>query len=815
MVHLRVLKTATILAFLILFTHTPALSDPVQKATVVGKVLDDTNQPLYPATVVLYKAEDGAFVEGTTTDEEGMYTFSNVKAGEYRISVGFVGFETYESEAFALEAGSTKEIETVVLTTDALSLGQVSVEAERDIIEVQPDKTVLNVQGTVNAAGNTALELLRKSPGVVVDNNDNIILSGKSGVQIYIDGKPSPLSTSDLAAQLRTMQAAEIDAIEIITNPSAKYDAEGNAGIINIRLRRDKSLGANSTVDLSYGYGEQSKYSANTTFNFRTAKQSTFGSYAFSGGNNANWLNLYRIQNNVLFDQQTNTERSGPSNRFRLGTDVFLGAKSTVGFMVNGYVNDANWLANTATPITNLSTNVMESELLSSSDNDGVRRNINGNVNYQFDNKASVTTNLDLDFGIFHNGTETLQPNVYRNPATNVDTQELIFTSLSPTDISIFSAKADHERPYNGGTLGFGAKVSQVNTDNVYDYFQLMDGTEVLDIDRSNQFDFVETIGAGYLTYTKTWNKITANFGLRGEWTFSTGDLTALKATNNDRVERDYLDIFPSGGLTFNPSQKHQFRVNYSRRIDRPSYQALNPFEFKLTELSYSRGNPFLQPQYTNSFSFTHTYNYVLNTTITYSDTDDFFANISDSTEVNRTFLETINLDYQRVLSANISYPFSPAKWWSTYSSVTGFYKRNKAELGAGRLVDVEATVASLYHQSTFTLPKEWSLELSGWYSSPSIWGAVYETDANYSIDAGVRKKLMNGKATLKIAVTDVFDTASWRGVQEFAGFFVDATGGWESRQLRLNLSYFFGNDQLKKRRDRKTGIESEASRVN
>ena len=808
------LISVCLLALFLVFIPSNSVASPVDLGAINGKVIDDQQAPLYPATVILYLASDGSFVEGTTTDETGAFSFAKVADGEYWLSVGFIGFETHESEPFTVEGDVNLQLDTIQLASDAVSMDGVSVQAERDLIEVQPDKTVLNIQGTVNAAGNTALELLRKSPGVVVDNNDNIILSGKSGVQVYIDGKPSPLSTEDLAAQLRTMQASEIDAIEIITNPSAKYDAEGNAGIINIRLRRDKSLGANSTVDLAYGYGDNSRVSTTATFNYRTRRQSTFGSYAFAGGQNDNWLNLYRIQNDVLFDQKTNTGRSGPSNRFRVGTDVFLGEKNIIGFLFSGYINDANWLSNTNTPITDLVNNEMQSVLVSSSDNDGVRRNANGNLNYRYDNKKGITSSADIDIGFYHNGTATIQPNFYLVPNSGTSLQELIFTSQAPTDINIYAAKFDHERPLANGTLGFGTKVSQVGTENTYDYFQLLDGVEELDIDRSNQFEFVETIGAGYFTYTKTFNKFTTNFGLRGEWTLSEGTLTALKETNNDRVDRRYLDLFPSGGVTYNASQKHQFRLNYSRRIDRPSYQALNPFEFKLSELSYSRGNPFLRPQYTDNVSFTHTYNYVLNTTISYSNTNDFFANISDSTEVNRTFLETINLEYQRVLSANISYPYSPNSWWSTYTSLNGFHKRNKAELTQGRIVDITSTTASLYHQSTFTLPKDWSLELSGWFSSPSIWGAVYETDTNYSIDTGVRKKMMGGKATLKLSVTDVFNTASWRGVQRFPGLFVDASGGWESRQLRLNFSYFFGNDQLKKSRDRKTGIESEAGRV-
>ena len=420
-----------------------------------------------------------------------------------------------------------------------------------------------------------------------------------------------------------------------------------------------------------------------------------------------------------------------------------------------------------------------------------------------------------MDLRWYHNGTVTNQPNFYRPALDAPPDEERIFSSLAPTDIQIYAFTADHERPFARGSLGIGTKLSTVLTDNVYTFYNLEEGVDVLDIERSNDFLFRESIGAGYATYSGAWAGFQVNVGVRAEATFSRGELTAFKQTDNNIVERSYLNFFPSGGLTYQAGPLHQVRLNYSRRIDRPSYQALNPFEFKLSELSYSRGNPFLRPQYTHSVSLSHTYRYVLNTSLTFSYTNDFFANISDSTEVSRTFLETINLDDQRVLSASVSYPYSPRPWWSTYTSVTGYNTRNRADLGQGRLIDVQATVASLYHQSNFKLPADWSLEASGWFSSPSIWGAVYKTDTNYSIDLGVRKKIFKGRGDVKVALTDVFNTAPWRGVQDFAGFYVDASGGWESRQLRINFSYLFGNDQVKKARNRKTGADAEGNRVN
>ncbi|MEM6726235.1 MAG: outer membrane beta-barrel family protein, partial [Bacteroidota bacterium] len=634
------------------------------------------------------------------------------------------------------------------------------------------------------------------------------------GVQVYIDGKPSYLSSADLATFLRSMQSTEIEAIEIITNPSAKYDAAGNAGIINIRLKKDKRLGGNANINMGYQMGIHSKYNGALSFNYRDKKSNFFGSYNHTNGTWENWIDLYRIQSNTLFDGQSTIISDGAFNGGRFGWDYTLNEKSTFGVVVNGAHNNRNSRTISLTPITDLTTNELTSVLESGNLNDGGRTRLNTNVNYAWRNKKGISWNIDADFGIFRNDNDSQQPNIYyaSDEQTIVDQRD--YFSEAPTDINIFAAQVDHERKLADGSFSTGIKVSYVETDNTFNFYDVVNGQNLLDVDRSNNFVYQENINAAYASYSRKVDKWTVNLGLRAEQTNSTGILTAMKETDNAEVTRHYFDLFPSGGLTYQAHQKHQLRVNYSRRIDRPNYQDLNPFEFQLSELSFQRGNPFLQPQYTHNISFSHTYGYRLTTSIAYSYTQDFFANISDSSGVDRTFLQTINLDNQQVLSLTVSYPFSPTKWWNTYTNLNAYHKRNKADLGDGRVVNISANTATVYHQSTFTLPQDFSLEVSGWYSSPSIWGAVYDTEANFAIDMGVQKKFLEGRAIVKVAVTDVFHTAAWRGIQDFSGFFVEATGNWESTQLRVNFSYLIGNDQVKKSRKRKGALESELDRA-
>ena len=275
----------------ITFIHVLLLIGFVQgysQAKISGNILDENNEVIPFATVLLLKANDSSMVKGQISDINGSFVFPNIPKGDYFVESTFIGYEKKQTKVLAFSGSDDVELRAIIMESTSEQLDEVVVQTERELIEVQPDKTVFNVEGSINAKGNTALELLRKSPGVVVDNNENLMIQGKSGVLVYIDGKRSPLSSDDLAIYLKNLQSDQVDAIEIITNPSAKYDAEGNAGIINIRLVKDKNLGTNGSVNLGFRYGINPKYNTSFNFNNRTKKLNTFGSYSLFSGENEN-----------------------------------------------------------------------------------------------------------------------------------------------------------------------------------------------------------------------------------------------------------------------------------------------------------------------------------------------------------------------------------------------------------------------------------------------------------------------------------------------------------------------------------------------
>lgn len=805
-------KLSTLFLFLLFSVSTlMAQSNP---GSVQGIVRDGDGEGLPFATVILLSTADSSMVKAGYSNESGEFALTPIPEGNYFLKITYTSMATYQSEAFSIAPGQELNRGEVVLGASETSMEAVEITARKPLITVKPDMTVFNVEASTTAIGTDALELLRKAPGVVVDNNDNIILQGKNGVRIYIDGKPSPLTSADLAAYLKSMQSSGIEAIEIITNPSAKYDAEGNAGIINIRLKKDKNLGANANLDLGYAIQKYSKYSGSLSANYRTRKVNLFGSLGSNAGRRWNNMNFYREQSETIFDQKSDMEQDGRGLNFKAGVDYFINDNHTIGIMANGFVNNGEGDNVSITEIRDLASGTPLSRLEASSQSDNNRVNSTFNLNYGFGNKKGVTWNVDGDYGFFNLENTQYQPNYYLDPETNVVQAERIFTTNAPTSIDIGTFKVDHERPFLKGKLGVGAKTSFVVTDNDFQFYDRANGVDTLNLDRSNRFEYTENVNAGYVSWQRQFGKIGFSAGLRGEQTLSNGELTSSQVTGNDTVKRSYFNLFPSGGLTYQYTTMNSLRLNYSRRIDRPRYQDLNPFTARLDELTYQKGNPFLRPQYSNSLELSHVYKYRYSASLKYSYTTDMITQITDTTEGTRSFITNENLSSQEVISFYISAPVQITKWWSTFTNAGVYRTRNRADYGVGKEIDLARNTFNVYHQSTFQLPKDFSFEVSGFYNSPSLWGANFLNNRFWGMDVGARKKLFDGRGNLKVAVSDIFYTMQWAGRQEFGGLVMVATGGWESRLFKVNFSYLFGNDKVKASRRRKTGLEDESGRV-
>lgn len=783
-------------------------------AVLTGRVQDAQQKELPAVNVSLLRAADSSLVKLAISDKSGQYELSGAP-GSYLLQFKLTGYAPQYQGPFQVSAGQQVAVPLVKLEPVTTKLNEVSVTARKPLIEVKADKMVFNVENSINATGSNALELLQKSPGVQVDNNDNISMKGKSGVRVYVDGKMMQLGRDDLAAYLRSINSNDIEAIEMIANPSAKYDASGNAGIVNIRLKKNKKYGTNGNASLGLVQGYTPKGNGSLNLNYRDKNVNLFGNVGGNIGIYENGMTLDRTQLDTLYKQRSTNLSENNSFNVKAGADFFLSKTKTLGVMANVNHSVNTFSSNSETPIYYAPTGEFVKNLRAFNSIPGDRTNANFNVNYRFADTAGRELNIDADYGLFRGQGRSLQPNYYLGADNNL-LYQIVNRNFTPTDIDIYTAKADYEQKKWKGKLGIGAKISYVKTRNTFDFFtDNAAGIPEKVLSRSNSFEYIENVNAAYVNYSRVLNpKWSFQAGLRLEQTNSRGELVRADGIVQDDnlVKRSYLDFFPSGALTWNVHKNHALNLTYSRRIDRPTYQDLNPFENKLDELTFEKGNAFLQPQYTDNVELSHTFKGFLTTTLGFSHVKDFATQLTD-TIGNATFVQQRNLATQDILSFSVGSPLQFTNWWSGYANVWYNYQMFRGSIGVNR-VSLDVPIYGAYMQQTFKLGKGYSAEMSGWFNGPGVWAATWRSKSQGAVDLGIQKQFMQGRATAKIAATDIFFTAPWRANNNFGGLVINGRGYWESRTVRVNLSWRFGNNQVKAARQRQTGLEQESKRI-
>ena len=784
-------------------------------AKVTGIVTDQQNINLAAITVSLLAAKDSSLVKASVTDANGKFEIPVLTSGSYLLSYISVGFEKKYTSAFTVNDGQTVTAKTVALSVTAVKLQGVTVSSKKQLIEVKADKTVFNVEASINATGSNALELLQKSPGIQVDNNDNITMKGKTGVKVYIDGKMMQLDSKDLAAYLKSINSNDIEAIEMISNPSAKYDASGNAGIVNIRLKKNKKFGTNGSMNLGFVQGVNSRGNGSVNLNYRDKKINIFGNVGGSIGRNQNTLNLYRVQKDTLYDQKTALNSDDKSINVKAGVDYFINNKNTIGVLATTNFGHSDKNNDGNTNIYYYPTGTFIKSLEATNAIPGSRTNANFNLNYRYADTSGREINFDGDYGLFRGTGRSYQPNYYYN-SNNDLLNSIINRNYTPTDIDIYTAKIDAEQGLGKAKLGYGVKTSFVTTKNTFDFFIDNAGSiPVKQLDMSNKFKYTENVNAAYVNYQRQLNtKWSLQAGLRVEQTNSNGVLVRANDSIgvNDNVKRSYLDWFPSAALNWNINQKHNLNLTYSRRIDRPTYQDLNPFENKLDQLTYEKGNAFLRPQYTDNIELTHTFKGMINTSVGYSHVKDYATQATDTIN-NATYVQQKNLKQQEIFNFSIGSPTTINKWWSGYANIWYNYQMFSGKIG-DNTVKNDVPSYGAYLQQSFILGHDYNAEISGWFNGPSVWGGTWKTKPQGGVDVGLQKLLLKKKASVKISATDIFHTAPWKATNDFGGLYIRGGGSWESQTFRVSFSWRFGNSQVKSSRERQTGLENEAKRI-
>lgn len=789
-----------------------------QTASIKGLLQDADKEPVSFANVVLYKTADSSVVKIEVSDEVGKFLIQNIPAGNYYLVATFIGYNDAVKRDIELSDNQAIDLGVFAFAPASTELVEATVKAKRALVEIKPDRTVFNVEGTINSVGSDAIELLRKAPAVTVDNNDNINVLGRAGVLLYVDGKRQPLAGDDLTNYLKGIPAEQIDRIEIITNPGAKYEAEGNAGIIDIRLKKDKSHGANGTVNGTHSQGRVGRTNVGFTGNYRNKKLNVYGNIGAGHRNGFNDLTFNSTQNGIRLQETNDFNRSGDAIYYRIGTDYFINKKHTIGFLVSGGVSDDTNPATNQIKLSSLDTpNQIDSILIAENETDALRDRLSYNLNYRFeDRKSGQSLNIDLDYGTFGNETERYQPNQYFDVNNNLLTENISRFS-TPTDIDIYTFKADYETNFLGGKLGIGTKLSQVISDNTFRVFDEINGEDIQNDFRSNTFEYDEKVYAGYVSFNRPINqRMNFSAGLRAEQTDAVGNLKAfLPSLQQPPVELNYLSWFPNAGITYTASPQHSFALNYGRRINRPDYNVLNPFNNQLSELSFEKGNPFLAPEIVNNIELGYTHKYRYNFKLGYSKTDDQITRLigPDENDPRANFISWANLAEQTIFSFNASLPFSFTKNWNAFFNFSASHIDNQADYGDGAVVDVQVFTYSFYQQQTINLPNKFVLEVSGYYSGPGVWGGVFEYEDSWALNIGLQRRFLNDQLNVKVSANDIFYQSGWDGFSIFDGLVSEGSGRWDSRNVNLSVSYNFGNQQVKSRK-RKTGLEDEAGRI-
>lgn len=794
------------------------LSLQAQTATLRGQLQSAGGEAVPFANIALFHSADSSLYKAGISDEAGIFNMPALAPGNYFFKAAGLGLGDLYRNDIRLENGQNLDMGIVAFNAASIDLAEATVTAARVMVEVKPDRTVFNVDGTINSVGSDAISLLRKAPNVTVDNNNSISVLGRAGVLLYVDGKRLPLTGDDLTAYLQNLPAEQIDRIEIITNPGSKYEAEGNAGIIDIRLKRDKNLGANGSVNTTASQGRYHRANLSGTANYRNKRFNTFANAGLGENNGYMNMDILSYLNGIVQKETNNHRNQWDFYNYRAGADFFIDAKNTIGFLAGGgYNTGRNTSFNRITLAPESTPTAIDSILVADTRADHTRRQQTYNLNYRFDNAKGRSFNLDFDYGNYRNDSKRFQPNRYYDASESNLLTEVINSFDTPTEIDIYTAQADFEDKLWGGVIGLGAKLSQVISDNTFLFFDVENDVPVRNDRKSNRFKYDEKVYAGYFSYNRSLGKKWKfSAGLRAEQTDATGDLQAfLPELQEPPVELNYLSWFPNAGLTWDMAEKHTFSLNGGRRINRPDYNVLNPFNNQISQLSYERGNPFLNPEIVNNLELGYTLAWRYNFKLAYSRTTDQITRLiaADANDPRAGFISWANLADQTIIGISISAPVQILPFWNAYFNVSASQLDNQADYGNGDVVDIQAFTYNIYQQHTFDLPLGLKGEISGWYSGPGVWGGVFLYESSWSLDLGLQRKFLKDRLNVRLGLSDLFYQTGWDGYSDFGGLLSYGGGRWDSRRISLSAGYRFGNDNVKSRK-RSTGIEAEAGRV-
>jgi hypothetical protein len=794
------MKKFSILIFLVL----PLFCLAQTTAKLKGKITSET-APLEWANVSIFNSE-GKIIDGTTTNKDGSFEI-NINPGSYKIGISLLGFTDYETQ---ITVEKDMDLEAIVLKENTTKLGEVVIKARKNTIEQKTDRLVYNPENNIAAVGGDALSTINTAPGVVVQK-DVINILGKGSCRVMIDGRMIELTGEELNNYLKSISSLDIKNIEIISNPPSKYEAEGTGGLINIVMKKNARDSWKNTTTGSYDQNKYAIYTLRNNFFYNKNKFRFSASFNGKTGhkNSDEFLDMYFPDGLSKMIIKTKLDDKSLSGKFAFDYD--FSERVTVGFQFLSDRTNPDFVSDIKIENYDVNNNV-DNYIL----NDSYVDKRSGNQTYH----AHVITKLDslsrklsFDVDYFNYNSKFDRDFIAKNYNADMAFIDVNQSgrNISNQNIDNWSFKADMEHPLKAVNLSYGAKMSFTNSVSDVAYYNTISGTPELDTNQSNRFKYTENNQAFYVNGNKKINeKWDIQLGLRLENSRTNG----LSQTLNEKTENNYLKLFPTFYAAYKKNENNNFSFNYGRRINRPQFELLNPFRIYINSNSYSEGNPFLRPSFSDNFEFAHSYKGNFRTSIFLNIINDGYGVIFTSNPDTNTQIVTRENYFKDVkYGVGESYSANFADWWQSENSLyilgskTKFIKNINATPSNSPEVNFSTN-------NTFSLGKTSKLQIDFSYSTPFKSG-LYETGYMSSFDIGFKQDLFNKKMQVAFLANDIFNTSYLKDYTSVVnGVKQVYSQNYSNRFLRLSVVYTFGNKKIEvKQRD--FGNQDEKNRTN
>ena len=786
------------------------------QVVIQGRVNNPSHKPLDGCNVLLLKPADSLLIRGTTSNYNGSFELTGVKTGNYLLVFSFAGYNKHYT-AVEVSGSQKKDIGDIILIPASAELKQVMVTAYKPLLEQKPDRMIVNVKNSITNTGGTVLDVLEKSPGILVNRqNGTISMSVKDGVQVMINGKLTYMNAAALVAMLQGMSANNVEKIELITTPPAKYDAGGNAGYINIVLQQSPHQGFTANIALTMAAFYGTTPSANFDFNYRKRKSNLYGGYGFSRRSQKVQRNSYRSIN--LHNEFLETSNSiapdvtRPAHNLRLGFDYEWSKKTTIGFLVSGFINTYREKGQTRSV---MSTNgAIDTTILIDMHEKNPLKHAMTNIYLQYrpDKMSEISFNLDL---LLYNNTD---PVAYSNKYFN-SSNEFVYanelTSSQNTDFRIFPAQMDFKRKINDKiSIETGLKTVASRFTNRVLVARLQPSGWEPDPDYTAEYELKEDIKSAYISSTILINrKNTLHAGLRYEYT----DANLGSKNQKDIVNRHYGKLFPSIYWSHKIGNSG-FNLSYSRRITRPAFNQLAPFLFFSDPSTVVTGNPALQPAISNALNFDYLLKQLV-ISVTYSHESDYnrgFLPLVDTVS-QKQFNIPRNITYVKTINARLTLPVAITSWWSSLVNLNATWQKSYAEDYVSAPLGRKAARVSLSGSEIFRFAKRYTVEVSGLYVSKGLAPNGVGIRRSYgNLNIAAQRKFTNPGTALTIGVDDIFSSMNIRAITDIPEekFYTRVNLQFQKRIFKITLTHRFGNTSMKDRKNRATASEEERKRM-